>query len=362
KLASGAEMPYYIKDKGRSESGCFIRIGSSSQPMPESMIDKLMARRHQSTLANVLSRHQDLEFKQLKLYYGLKNKPLNDNFAKTLDFLTSDGQYNMIAFLFADNNNISIRLGKYMGMDKMDLIEREDYKDCCLITAMQKILDRFDVENITQSRKRPMQTRLDKNLADKNVLHEAIINAFAHNDYSRLDTPIFQIYSDRFEIISFGGLVDGLDLEKFYEGISMPRNREIMRIFKDLEYVEQLGSGIPKIVEKYGREGISVNDYVVRTTLKFDKGVDEKDISQEHPQEHPQKHPKKHPQKTYQKIVEAMRIKPDVTMQELAELAAISSETVKDQIKRLKSKGIIRHIGPKKGGHWEILEQKEAAE
>jgi predicted HTH transcriptional regulator len=34
-LAGGTETPYYIKQKGRSEAGCFIRVGSSAQPMPE---------------------------------------------------------------------------------------------------------------------------------------------------------------------------------------------------------------------------------------------------------------------------------------------------------------------------------------
>jgi predicted HTH transcriptional regulator len=346
-LASGSEKPYCVKQKGYSESGCFIRVGSSSQPMPQSMIDKLLAKRHHLSIANMPSRHQDLEFKQLKLYYGLKDKPLSDNFARTLDFLTQDGKYNMVAFLFADNSNISVRLGKYSGKDKLDLIEREDYKDCCLITAMQKIIDRIDIENITQSRKRPMKTRLDKNLVDKDVIHEVIINAFAHNDYSRLDTPIFQIYSDRFEVTSFGGLVDGLTLEKFYEGTSMPRNREIMRIFKDLEFVEQLGSGIPKIVDKYGRDVISVSESVVQATLAFDCDMGEANT--------PSKHPPKHPMKSSQKILAAIRKNPEISMPEIANSVGLSLETVKDQIQRLKDKGAIRRVGPNKGGYWEII-------
>ena len=33
-LASGPEKPYYIKKAGLSESGCYIRVGNSSEPMP----------------------------------------------------------------------------------------------------------------------------------------------------------------------------------------------------------------------------------------------------------------------------------------------------------------------------------------
>jgi len=85
-VASGMEKPYYIKQKGRSEAGCHIRIGSMAQPMTEELINKMLAQRPLLSIANIPSRHQDLEFTQLKLYYGLKNEPLNANFARTLDF------------------------------------------------------------------------------------------------------------------------------------------------------------------------------------------------------------------------------------------------------------------------------------
>jgi predicted HTH transcriptional regulator len=268
-LASGLEKPYYIKQKGRSEAGCFIRVGTASMPMTEENINKLMSQRHQQSLANIPSRHQKLEFSELILFYGLKKRNLNNNFAENLDFYTPNGEYNYIAYLFADNNNISVRIGKYSGEDKTDLIGREDFEHCSLITAMKKVLDRFDVENITQSTKRPMKTRLDVKLVDEASLHEVIINAFAHNDYSEGDTPIFEIFSDRFVITSFGGLVDGLDKERFLSGVSKPRNREIMRIFKDLEFVEQLGSGIPKIIEKYDKNIFDTDGKIMQTTLYF---------------------------------------------------------------------------------------------
>ena len=41
---------------------------------------------------------------------------------------------------------------------------------------------------------------------------------------------------------------------EFFEGFSLPRNKELMRVFKDLELVEHLGSGIPHILTSYGRE------------------------------------------------------------------------------------------------------------
>ncbi len=54
-IASGTEKPYYIKKKGMSEKGCFVRIGSSSEPMSSKMIEELFSKRVRTTLRNIIS-------------------------------------------------------------------------------------------------------------------------------------------------------------------------------------------------------------------------------------------------------------------------------------------------------------------
>ena len=74
-VASGNETPYYIKKYGMSSKGCFIRVGSSSEPMDTNMIESLFSRRTRNSLGKIKSHRQDLTFEQLKIYYearGLK--------------------------------------------------------------------------------------------------------------------------------------------------------------------------------------------------------------------------------------------------------------------------------------------------
>lgn len=68
-ISSGLEKPYYIKNQGMSPSGCFTRVGTSTQPMTTAMIDDLYAKRIHTTLRNIASPRQDLKFAQLKIYY-----------------------------------------------------------------------------------------------------------------------------------------------------------------------------------------------------------------------------------------------------------------------------------------------------
>lgn len=61
-ISSGLEKPYYIKSQEMSPTGCYTRIGTSSQPMTTAMIDDLYARRIHTTLRNIPSPRQDLKF------------------------------------------------------------------------------------------------------------------------------------------------------------------------------------------------------------------------------------------------------------------------------------------------------------
>ncbi len=54
-VASGSEKPYYIKKRGMSERGCFIRIGSAAEPMPVTMIEELFSKRIRNSLGKIVS-------------------------------------------------------------------------------------------------------------------------------------------------------------------------------------------------------------------------------------------------------------------------------------------------------------------
>jgi predicted HTH transcriptional regulator len=359
-LAGGPAVPYYIRKYGRSERGCFLRIGSAAQPMTEEHIEHLMNRRQSATLTSVVSRHQDLTFNQLKIFYEGKGVVLNRHFARTLDLTTSDGKFNQLAYLFADTNRISVRVAKWWETNKMRLRENEEYGDCSLVKAMQKVLDKFDIENITQARKRGMKPREELRLVDSVALRELIINAFAHNDYSNGDTPVFEIFSDRFEITSYGGLVSGMTQEEFFSGVSRPRNPEIMRIFKDLEYVERLGSGIPFVVEKYGRGIFHFSSSVVRFSLSFDRtidlagaGNDSSKTARKRPENDKKTARKRQEEKD--DILDMISATPMASIASIASELSLSVRTVRGYVEKLRASGHLRRIGPDKGGHWEVI-------
>jgi predicted HTH transcriptional regulator len=105
------------------------------------------------------------------------------------------------------------------------------------------------------------------------ALREAFINAVVHNDYN-LGWPVVEFFSDRVTITSTGGLVAGLSLEDFFNGRSMLRNRELMRVFKDVELVEGLGSGMRRILEAYDRSVFEITPGFIVVTFPYASDFD----------------------------------------------------------------------------------------
>jgi ATP-dependent DNA helicase RecG len=344
-IASGTEKPYYIKKYGMSEKGCYIRTGSASDPMTQRLIDEMFSKRTRTSIGKIKSSRQDLSFEQLKIYYQSKGINLNDRFATNLELVTDDGEYNYVAYLMADKNNMSVKFAKYNGNSRIDLIENPDYGYESLIKATKQILDKIDLENTYNTKVTPAE-RDDERPWMPRPLREAILNAFVHNDYTTELAPKFEIFDDRIEITSNGGLPNGLNQDEFYEGYSVPRNKELMRIYKDLGLAEQLGSGIPRIVEHYGKECFKLSENFLRMSFprkQIGGHIGGQVGSQISSLTDRQK-----------EVLTYIAEKPNISQQHLADTLKINRSAVQKHINALKNRQIITREGGTRG-RWIIL-------
>ena len=334
------------------------------------MIREMYAKRVPTTLATIISPNQNLEFEQLKIYYSEKKHPLNDNFAETLDFLTPDGKYNFVAYLMADNNHLTFKFARYAGTDKCELIESSEYGFNCLITTAHRLADRLLVENRTWTKITP-KLRLERKMFEPIPAREALINMLVHNDYSRGYTPVVEVYSDRLELTSHGGLPDGMTVELFFSGVSRPRNREIMRIFHDVEMVEQLGSGMNRILRYFDKSIFEIHDDMIKVVFRFVPGFEDdlqsklqsKNDSTEDLQSNLDSKSDSGLKSTERlsraeikiRIVEALKENPSCTYETLSKMFNISRASVANYLRSLSEAGVVRRVGSDKDGHWEVI-------
>ena len=72
--------------------------------------------------------NQDLKFDALKSLYIMKKIPFDDKtFEANLGLLTKDKKYNILAELLADNNDISIKVVRFAGTNKTNLVKRNEF-------------------------------------------------------------------------------------------------------------------------------------------------------------------------------------------------------------------------------------------
>ena len=366
-VAGGLERPYYLKKYGMTPNGCYTRIGTQASPMTQSMIDGFFSRRILNTLHNVVSPNQELTFTQLKIYYQEKGyDAAGSYFLKNLDLFTEDGKYNYAAYLMADHNGTSIKVARFRGTEKLDIVERNEFGRCCLIKSALNVLERLNVANTTVVRVGGKAQRKEIRLIDPAALREAVLNAIIHNDYINGAYPVFEIYDDRIEIISSGGLPVGLSEKEFFAGRSLPRNKELMRIFSDMDLCEQLGSGMKKILRIYPQSVFSVSEHFV--DVRFDYAEEAMEILREQNQADNQK-PNVSDDRINDRInviingkiteierniMELISEQPNATTDMFCQKTGKTARTVSRALKSLQEKGYLKRIGSRKSGVWEI--------
>lgn len=169
-------------------------------------------------------------------------------------------------------------------------------------------------------------------------MREAIINAIIYSDYSKEIPPVFEIFADKMVFTSYGGLLPGQSEEDFFSCSSMPRNRELMRVFKDLGLVEQLGSGMSRILKVYNKNIFKISEHFIKVEFPFSVplnllSTNNGDIN---------------------RVLLLLEKQPSITAKQMAEVLQISPRKVSRIIKELKEKEIIVRIGSNKTGYWKI--------
>lgn len=350
-IARGLEKPYHLKGMGMTSDSCFIRVGSSNEKMDEHLINKLFRERTKNSLKNIISPKQDLTFRDLKIYYTEKGFDVGDNFEKQLDFFTADGKYNYVAYLLADENRVSIKVAKYASDDVDELMENYEFGYCSLIKATHRVLEKFITENKIFA-KITYPERKEQAMYDYKAVREVIINAIVHNDWSNEYPPKFEFFSDRLEVSSFGGIQNEFTEEEFLQGYSAPKNPELMRVFKDLELVEHLGTGIRRILKRYDKSIYHFFPHFIRVSIKYNQN------EFEYNNQNIKRITYSDLTKVQEGIIGLIEDRPNITQEEMSNLLGVTSRTIRNHIKYLVDNDYIKRIGANKNGKWIVTKGK----
>ena len=181
------------------------------------------------------------------------------------------------------------------------------------------------------------------------VFKETIINSLSHRDYYDKGAVItIELFEDRVEISNPGGLVSAISDAEFGKR-SHSRNPLIFGLFARMHLVEQIGSGVGRILDL-------MKEAALPKPIFQKQGMFTVTLSR--PLKSTEKSAEKSTEKSTEKILQLINENNSITTKELAKKIGISTSAIEKQIKKLKDKKEVERIGADKGGYWKVLKHK----
>ena len=406
----GLHCPYHVKSAG-VEDGTFVRVGATSRPADEDSLKELEIIGRGRCFDSMSCRGLDVSQAEINRLcakmYRLARANCDDDAERRKIRKVTEAQLedwgvlvrsgrrilpsNAFALLVgARNFRAEMKCGFFKGTTRATFLDRREFSGAILDQIDQAY--EFVLAKINRGMEIVGTRRRDVYEIPPSVIRELIVNAVVHRLYvnPRAMATTVAVYDDRVEVTSPGGLPHGMSMEMMNSGHSRSRNKALALAFKYMNFIEEWGSGIPRIQEllqKAGlpplhveNSGMDIRFTVWRTPngtsdaeqsakpattenvpVSREKPIDttEKITStREKTREKPAVAAEKTNsarEKTREKIVIFLSGHPSATQDAIATSVGLSVKGVEWNLKALKDSGRIRRIGPDKGGHWEVV-------
>lgn len=369
-IRQGEETPYYYLADGVMEA--YIRLGNESVKADATELKRLVLRGKNSSYDALGTTYSVSDYAFSKLcerYKAWTGESLEDKELVSFGLVDDKGKLTNAGALLADDSPVRwsrVFCTRWNGLDKgggiLDAFDDAEYSGS-LISLLNEGAA-FIKRNMKTMWKKTANSRIDMPEYCERSYFEALVNALVHRDYLVNGSEVhIDMFDDRMVIYSPGGMPDGtLIQERVIDAIpSTRRNPVLADVFQRLGYMERKGSGLTKIINAYK----NANNYdeskapqfissrveftVILKNLNYGENRDGKSEINGFAQG-----VEEYVQRTEEVFLNTLRKNPYISRKELSKLLMISEDGVKYQLKKLKRKGLIEHIGASRGGYWEV--------
>jgi len=334
--------PYYITSEG-FQDGVYIRHGSTNRKASPEIIKEIQLLARNTSFDEqpcLYANSEAVDFRVASELFEAAGKPINERKLRTLklnvSYQGSEYPSNGCILLFGKNRldyfpDALIRCARFKGLTRTNILDQADI-DTHLPNAIDQAI-RFIERNTSQGIDIGRSTHTNKPEYPPKVIREAVINAVVHADYAIKGSTIqIAIFDNRIEITNLGELPFGLTLEDAISGISRLRNQVVGRVFRELEFIEQWGSGLGRMIEICRQEGLKAPEFKemsgsFRVTI-FNEAQSAEVIPD-----------------WEESIVEYLNKHERITTKEAAKLWRISDRAARDRLRKLINKYRLVEIG-----------------
>ena len=215
----------------------------------------------------------------------------------------------------------------------------------------------------------------------KFVIQEMTVNSVCHRDYSIKGTEIqIKMFDDRL-VFETPGKLPGIVRTDNIRHTHFSRNPKIAEYLKAYDYVKEFGEGVDRMCRELSAIGTKEPQYhLVAFIMKasvWANVLEGQEKARERQEDIPsdeaegditQKLPRNYPETTQKQdvditpvqkgIIDFLLLHPYAGRKEISShLGSLSEDGVKYNLKVLQQKGVIKRIGPAKGGYWKVQEE-----
>jgi predicted HTH transcriptional regulator len=249
-IQKGDRPPYYYKDgEGFNAKGIYIRKGSSKRRATDEEVRRML----KAQIAHEFESQKAQLDKPLTFHY-LQDKLINNDIEfdeKGLRLLDTDKQYNNGALILSEQNPFVTKIAVIDGLDMdSNFLAKKEFSGS-LIKQIDMTLEYISLLNDKKVDFTGAPARLESEGYPSKAVRETVINAYAHRDYSLSADIKIEVYDNRMEVFSAGGIPDGLSVLDIKNGISARRNHNIVHVLDKITYMENYASGIRRILASY---------------------------------------------------------------------------------------------------------------
>lgn len=256
----GEQTPYYYDADGVLQA--FIRIGNQSVSASPMKLQELVLKGTASTYDSLKSKYdfENMAFTKLKSVYKQRTgESFRDSDYESFGIIDEDKILTNAGALIADESPVRhsrVFCTRWNGLDKASgVIDAIDDRELSggLINLLQDACG-FVRQHSHKAWKKTADSRVEMPDYPERAVTEGIVNALIHRNYLEVGSEVhIDIFDDRLEIYSPGGMYDGTKVQErdLMNVPSRRRNPVIADIFSRLKYMDRRGSGFKKILGEY---------------------------------------------------------------------------------------------------------------
>lgn len=299
----------------------------------------------------------DLDIGRLKSdFHGYTEKTMNINDLLNLNILKKEHDKirpTVGGLLLAGKKNYlefaRVKCARFKGNNMDEFIDQKEFSGP-LYRQVEDVM-KFARVYIAKSGKVEGIRRIDRYEVPLEVIREAVVNAVVHRDYSISGSDIkFAVFDNRIEITSPGALPRSLEIEDIIIGRSEIRNKVIARFFKEIDFIEQWGSGIRKMIRLMEAGGLNKPQFresgLFFKVIILKKAVstyeNSKETTTKTSGETSRETSGEFNGKTIGQLLNLIKEKPFINAAELAKQLHMTESGVRYNLSRLKKKGILK--------------------